>query len=224
MPISMSLVSIKQCRRQSVYALFIHGMGRSPVSGWPLLSYLRRNGLATTSFGYAVSREDFDAITTRLVAKIRLLAARDDYVLIGHSLGGVLLRAAVNRLPRDVRPARRLFLLGSPLQPARLGQRFYDHPIYRLITRDCGQLLGSTTRMAAIGPVNVPTTSIVGTRGPAIQRGPFGGEPNDGVLTVSEVSAPWITDQVRLATIHTLLPSSREVASIILERLQCEAR
>src|SRR5262245_47294186 len=164
-------------------------MGRSQASGWPLLWQLKRAGLATSAFGYAVSREDFDAITVRLVAKIRLLAMHDDYVLIGHSLGGVLLRAAVNRLPGEMRPAQRMFLLGSPLQPARLGQRFYAHPIYRLFTRDCGQLLGSATRMAAIGAVNVPTTSIAGTRGPAAQHGPFGGELNDGVLTVSEVTA-----------------------------------
>ena len=204
-------------------ALFVHGMGRSPASGWSMLWLLKRAGLATSAFGYAVSREDFDAIRYRLVARIRALAARDDYILIGHSLGGVLLRAAVNSLPDSTRKARRMFLLGSPLQPARLGQRFYDHPLYRMITRDCGQLLGSAARMAEIGAVDIPTTSIAGTRGPGGKRSVFGGEPNDGVLAVSEVSAPWITDQVHLETIHTLLPSSRDVAAIILERLARDA-
>jgi pimeloyl-ACP methyl ester carboxylesterase len=204
-------------------ALFVHGMGRSPSSGWPMLWHLKRAGLVTSVFGYAVSREDFDSIRTRLAAKIRLLAARGDYILIGHSLGGVLLRAAVNSLPRETRQARRLFLLGSPLQPARLGQPFYSHPVYRLLTRDCGQLLGSAARMAGIGPVDVPTTSVAGTRGPGGKRGPFAGEANDGVLTVSEVSAQWITDQVHLETIHTLLPSSRDVAQVILQRIQGDA-
>lgn len=200
-------------------ALFVHGMGRSPWSSWPLLWQLKRAGLTTSAFGYVVSLEDFESIRTRLVAKIRLIAAQGDYVLIGHSLGGVLLRAAVNSLPQETRRARRMFLLGSPLATPRLGQRFYGHPLYRLLTHDCGQLLGSATRMAEIGPVDIPTTSIAGTRGPWGKRGPFGGELNDGVLSVSEVTAQWITDQVHLETVHTLLPSSRDVAQIILERI-----
>ncbi|WP_265949935.1 esterase/lipase family protein [Dechloromonas sp. A34] len=80
-------------------ALFVHGMGRSPLSGWPLLRQLQRAGLKTATFGYLVSVDDFSSITARLVSRIEQLAAGGDYILIGHSLGGVLLRAAVGALP-----------------------------------------------------------------------------------------------------------------------------
>ncbi len=104
-----------------VQALFVHGMGRSPLSGWPLLWSLRRAGLVTRTFGYLVSTEDFAAIRRRLVARIALLATRDSYVLIGHSLGGVLIRDAVNALAARARrrramcscSARRIRLRGS---------------------------------------------------------------------------------------------------------------
>ena len=105
---------------------------------------------------------------------------------------------------------------------ARLAQALQDNRIYRTLTRDCGQLLGSTSRMAAIGSVGVPTTSIAGVGGPRWKTGPwskFGGEPNDGVVALSEVSAGWIADQVVLGTIHTLLPMSPRAAAIILARL-----
>lgn len=208
-------------------ALFVHGMGRSPLSGWPLLWQLRRAGLTTRTFGYVVSAEDFATIRRRLVVRIEGLAARDPYVLIGHSLGGVLIRDAVNALPDAVARPRHVFLLGSPHAPARLAQALQGNRVYRVLTRDCGQLLGSRSRMAAIGPVCVPTTSIAGVGGPRWKAGPwlnFGGEPNDGVVALSEVSAGWIDDQVTLCTIHTLLPMSRRAAAIILERLASAAK
>ncbi len=53
--------------------LFVHGMGRSPASGWWLLSQLRRVGLRTSSFGYSVSRESFAKVVNRLVARLHSL-------------------------------------------------------------------------------------------------------------------------------------------------------
>ena len=199
--------------------LFVHGMGRSPLSGWPMLRQLRRAGLQTHTFGYAVSRQDFAAIRLRLVARIQALAAHGDYVLVGHSLGGVLIRAALNALPPPVARPQRIFLLGSPQRPARLAHRLRGNPLYRLLTQDCGRLLGSKERMVAIGAVDVPTTSIVGVSGPTRRFAPFPGEPNDGVVSLAEVSADWVTDQVQVAALHTFLPMDRGVARIILQRL-----
>ena len=208
----------------SLQALFVHGMGRSPLSGWPLLWQLRRAGLKPRTFGYAVTLEDFASIRRRLVARIVALAGRGDYVLIGHSLGGVLIRDAVNTLPAATRLPRHVFLLGSPHRPARLAQVLQSNRVYKSLTRDCGQLLGSGPRMAAIGALPVPTTTIAGVGGPRWQAGPFRGEANDGVVTLSEVSAEWIADQVQLPAIHTLLPTSRSAARIILNRLAQAAR
>ena len=203
-----------------MHALFVHGMGRSPLSGWRLLQQLKHAGFTTSHFGYTVLLEDFAGIRGRLIARISTLAASgDDYVLIGHSLGGILLRAAVNDLPAGTPGPHHVFLLGSPLRPARLAQRLAAQPIYRALTRDCGQLLGSAERMAAVGPLSVPTTAIAGIRGLPWKRGPFGADANDGVVSLAEVSAEWLGELVRLRTVHTLLPSSRRVGEIILDRV-----
>ncbi len=200
--------------------LFVHGMGRSPASGWLMLRQLRRAGLRTNSFGYSVSRESFAQVVDRLVVRLRPLLAEEELVLVGHSLGGVLLRQALSLLGESGKRVHHLFLLGSPVQTARMARRLEGNPIYRLVTRDCGRLLGSTERMAAIGTPDVPTTAIVGTRGIGSARGPFGTEPNDGVVSLSEVSAGWLADQVLVPVMHTLLPSSQRVAAVMLERLQ----
>lgn len=203
--------------------LFVHGMGRTPLSGWRLLHHLRRAGLKTRTFGYSVVFNNFDAIVARLRAQIALLAASEDYIVIGHSLGGVLLRAALNSLPPGSALPRHVYLLGSPVLASRIAARLQHNWLFRMLTRDCGQLLGSVDRMNAIEPPAVPVTGIVGTRGISNRFGIFGGEVNDGLVSASEVSAPWLTRCVQVPVFHTLLPSSARVANIILQDMARDA-
>lgn len=200
--------------------LFVHGMGRSPASGWAMLRLLRQAGHVTSTLGYLASQEDFDRIAARLTDALVKLAAQGEYAVVGHSLGGVLLREAIRRLPANVVRPCHLFLLGSPVRPAKLAQLLSRWAIFKALTGDCGQLLASTQRMAAVEPVTtLPTTAIIGTTGLPFKGGPFGGEPNDGIVAASEVVADWLTDQVRIPVPHLWLPSSRQVADIVLTRL-----
>ena len=194
-------------------------MARTTLSGWPMLRHLRRAGLATETFGYSVSRQSVADILTLLTARVGLVAGRGEYILIGHSLGGVLLRSAVANLPAGTRRPRHLFLLGSPLGPSRFARWLRNNPVFRAITRDAGDLLGSPERMARIGPASVPTTAVVGTGGLPRAVSPFGDEVNDGIVALSEVSADWLPDQVLIPVSHTVLPASRRVARIVLQRL-----
>ena len=206
--------------------LFVHGMGRTPISGWPLLHRLRRAGSEAGSFGYAAALEDFDAIVARLVRRIALIAARsegggDTYILVGHSLGGVLLRAALARLPPGTRLPAHVYLLGSPILPSRIAASLKTMWAFRIFAGDCGQLLGCAVRMQAIASVTTPVTGIAGVRSLPGSRGRFGDEANDGVVSLGEVSAPWLTEQIEVPVVHTLLPSSGRVAEII-HGLNCQ--
>lgn len=189
------------------------------MSGWPLLRNLKRAGLKTQTFSYHVSLETFDAIQARLAKHVSDIAQRGKYILVGHSLGGVLIRAAVNSLEESIPKPHHVFLLGSPIQPARLAQKLKSTIVFRAITRDCGDLLASETRMKSIGSLNQPVTSVIGVKGLPMNCSPFQGEENDGVVSVSEVSADWLTDVIRVPIIHTLLPSSRYVAQLMLDRI-----
>ena len=117
--------------------LFVHGMGRSPLSGWPLLRQLKRAGFNTQSFGYLVSVESFASIQNRLEATIAEVAQRGNYVLIGHSLGGVLMRATLNALHESIPKPTHVFLLGSPIKPSRFAKSFSSCRVFRALTRDC---------------------------------------------------------------------------------------
>ncbi|WP_216821622.1 lipase family protein [Uliginosibacterium sp. TH139] len=200
----------------ALQALFIHGMGRTPLSGWRMLRTLQANGIATGTFAYSTALQDFEQISRRLSERIQMLAARGDYILIGHSLGGVLLRSALASLPAATRQPLRVFLLGSPTRAARLARMLERNVVFRIATGDCGQLLASDDRMGALSPVAAPTTRICGDRGIALTSRCFGGEPNDGVVACAETSAPWINETVLMPVVHTFLPSSAQVARIIL--------
>ena len=201
-----------------VQILFVHGMGRSPLSGWPVLRRLRQAGMKTGTFSYLVSVQRFDTIVARLAETISALSKDVPLVLIGHSLGGVLIRAALARLASKNVSPQHVFLLASPQRASRMAQHLQDNALFRLLTGDCGELLANPVAMAAIPAIDAPVTSIVGTRPIHFNRA-FGSEGNDGVVALSEVRAGWLTDEVQLALIHSVLPASRSVAQVILTRL-----
>lgn len=203
-----------------MHVLFVHGMGRTPLSAMPILRRLKDAGHTTSGFGYSAMLNDFESIRNRLLAKIIDIASQGTYILIGHSLGGVLLRSALSQLPQSVNPPQHLFLLGSPTQSARLARKLHQRRLYRLMTGDCGQLLASNQRMTAIGSANVNTTNIIGTKGITGKFSPFVYESNDGIVAVSEIRTSWISDEVYVPVVHTLLPTSTRVADILIDRLQ----
>jgi len=173
----------------------------------------------TYSFSYFVCAETFAEIQSRLELQIVDLAKQDDYVLIGHSLGGVLLRAALNAIDTGIAQPKHLFLLGSPISPSILAQRLSKNVLYKLITNDCGQLLCSFKRMNAIGAVGIPTTCIGGTKSIFITKPFFSGQINDGFVSLTEISADWFTEDIQLPLIHSVLPSSRRIARLVVDAI-----
>jgi hypothetical protein len=205
-------------------ALFVHGMGRTGLSWTATLIRFRSKGIKTFVFNYSATLHDFSTIAARLAGKLERVSGQGDYVLIGHSLGGVLLRAALHEVPTGSRMPNKVFLLGSPVVAPRLAQRLGRNPLFRAVTRDCGNLLGSECRMSSVPGTDIPVVAIIGTRGWGGRVSPFGTEPNDGVVAAGECRAAWISDEIRVPVVHTLLPSSLYVADLMLERILTVSR
>ena len=198
-------------------AVLVHGIGRTPASMLLLAARLRRAGLTCHLFGYLAAFESFDRITARLARRLQRVAD-GPYIAVGHSLGGLLLRAAVHALPSSVARPEHLFLLGTPNSSARVARRLRRWLPYRLVHGDCGQLLADPSRIDAVPCPEVPMTLVVGTGGWRGRWSPFGSEENDGMVAVSEVvrdGAPL----VRLPVWHTFMMNSRDVLELICARL-----
>ena len=197
--------------------LLIHGMGRTPLSLALLGRRLTQQGHSVRYFGYAAFRESFDQIVGRLAATIRATAAQHPYALIGHSLGGILARAALPTLA--CRPPRHLVMLAPPNQAPLLARRLRTHLLYQLTTRDCGGKLADQAFYATLPPPSIPTTIIAGTAGPRGRWSPFGNQPNDGVVAVEETRLGPNRKVILIPSVHTLIMNSPQVTRVICELL-----
>lgn len=198
---------------RETHALLVHGMGRTPVSLSLLAARLRRAGLRTHLFGYAAALDTFDGIARRLAWRAGRLAGTR-WVAVGHSLGGLLLRAAIERLTPEARPGR-LVMLGTPNRGSLLARQFRRAWWFRLYNGDCGRLLGDPARVAALPPVRVPTRVIAGTLAWPGGAARFGGEPSDGVVALSETRLEGV-EHVERRVQHTVMMHSAEVARLVL--------
>ena len=188
-------------------ALLVHGLGRTPVSLFGLAAALRRSGFRTHFFGYSPTLESLPCIVRRLTRRVELLTRHcPTPTLIGHSLGGVLLRLAL----ANVLACRgcRLVTLGSPVVSPVLARAAWQWRWFRLLAGDCGALLAEPAAMAALPFINCETTVIVGTGGHRGRFSPFGDAANDGVVALEEA---WVAGAVMLPVWHTVMMDDARV-------------
>lgn len=180
---------------------------------------LYRAGVETRLFGYHAGVEHFDTVRDRLRRQILALPADVPYIAIGHSLGGLLLRAALAEIPAERQP-RHLFMLATPNHPATIAQMLRKTLPYRVWNGDAGQMLADETRMHAIPlpPPGVPATVVAGTRG--LPTWPFRGAPNDLIVTVAETMLEGEgIEHLTIRSAHTLIMNHPEVFRVIRDRV-----
>jgi len=196
-----------------VRILLIHGMGRTVLSAFGLARRLRAEGHEPETFGYLPLAQSYASIVDRLARRLDRLAAAGPYAAVGHSLGGVLLRSAgavAKGAPPEV-----TVMLGTPNQRPRLAVRLARLWPYRWFTGECGANLASEAFYASLPPPRGRTVVVAGTRGPRGRLSPFGGEPNDGIVSVSETRLRDGEPPIEIAAMHTFLMSHAAVREIV---------
>src|SRR5688572_33430375 len=105
-----------------MHILLLHGQGRTSNAMRLLGARLRRLGHQVQYFEYYTRREKFTEIAARLIDTIKVsFPSNKAYVLVGHSMGGLLARASLPALD-DYLPLH-LVLLASPSRPPLLAPR-----------------------------------------------------------------------------------------------------
>jgi hypothetical protein len=199
--------------------LFVHGMGATPFDCFPTLIRLKKLGYETSTFSYFSSFQNLESIKQRLADQIVVLASTGDFAVIGHSLGGILLRDILLGLQAEVRQPKHLFLVGSPILATKANMYLSRFAMYRFLFGQCGQLVASPEKMGAIGIPAIPTTCVLGTRGLLGRYSPFGNLPNDSIVLESEICVDLFSDVVRVEARHPFLPASPQLVRIIHQRL-----
>jgi hypothetical protein len=193
-------------------AILIHGMGRTPAAMSILAARLRMSDIRPHLFGYSVTFERWDGCLQRLERFIVRRVKTDDYIIVGHSLGAVLARAA---LPRLTHQPKACFFLASPTQVCRAARNFAHRRLIRLFMGDIGKVLVSQQFMESLPLPGVPAKIYAGISGPRGRYSPFGEEPNDGLLTVKETLLPDIPLQT-VPALHTFIMNSKAVTQDIV--------
>lgn len=183
------------------------------MSGWCLsllARRLRRAGFTVHIFSHASVRLDLRANAEHLQRYLNTLPVEAVH-LVGHSLGGILIRALHHYYPQQ-RPGR-IVTLGAPHGSSRAARQLSRYAFWRwamgkgVIQLLSGVPLRWTTPSREIGV-------ICGTRsfgmGRLLVRDlPL---PNDGLLTVKESAFPAAREHLALPVSHSGMLFSREVA------------
>jgi hypothetical protein len=201
-----------------MHLLLVHGMGRTKFSLARLAASLRRRGHVTEQVGYVAATEPFGRIVARTRHRLEVMAAQGEpYAVIGHSLGGLILRAALD----GITPApRHLIMLATPNQPPRLAQRLRRLWPYRLLCGECGQLLAEPDFLAHLPEPALPYTTIAGSAGPRGHRSPFGDTPNDWIVAVEETRVRPNDRPIVLPVGHTFMMNDGRVREVIVKVLE----
>ncbi|MBL8263284.1 MAG: alpha/beta fold hydrolase [Xanthomonadaceae bacterium] len=189
----------------SADVLLVHGIWNARHWLAPFAARLRRHGMVPKLFGYASVVAGPEAGAERL---IDLLSRRPTPLLVGHSLGGLVILEALRRAP-DL-PVDRVVCLGSPLNgsavAAALGER-----------RGLSWALGRSRDLLVRGCPPWTGRAEVGVVAGDHARGVGGlftrmDGPSDGTVALSETRLPGIADHCVVPASHTGLVLSDEAA------------
>ncbi|WP_018934704.1 alpha/beta fold hydrolase [Thioalkalivibrio sp. ALJ24] len=193
----------------------LHGWHMTGVEMALLRRRLRAAGYRVRAFRYPSRRAAPEEVARALAAWLETLP--DDMVhLVGHSLGGVILRHLFTVAPVQ-RPGR-VVMLGSPLQGSRVAARLASGRAGRWWlgrALDRGLLGGSPVlRGRQVG-------MIAGTRGrfpgPLLAELP---EPHDGLVAVEETRGPEVSRHLQAPVNHMGLILSDPVARAVAHFLE----
>jgi hypothetical protein len=148
-----------------VQVLMVHGLARTPLSLVWLARGLKRAGYRPVHFGYLALAESHGRIRERLRSRLSSLAAGGRYAIVAHSLGGLLVRAALaeGTVPP---PEHALGFIEARWETADSGRR---RKYYRLTSRGRTQLAEERKQWQAVDATLRGIWKMLAPRVPANQ-------------------------------------------------------
>lgn len=192
----------------------VHGLGRSRASMLVLSARLRSAGYRTVLVPYDPVRLRLSDASDALLRRVSVEAGGERYHLIGHSLGGIIIRDAARRgYPAGL---GRVVMLAPPNRPPELAARLRTNALFRHIAGDSGQRLADPAFYARLPPPPAEFGVIAGDRG---QRLTFD-EPNDGVVTVAGTRLAGMKAFRVVPHSHTFIMNGRDVFELCVRFLK----
>jgi pimeloyl-ACP methyl ester carboxylesterase len=211
--------------------VLLHGLGRTDRSMRLLERRLSDAGFRVENFGYASLDEEPETLVAQLRARIAACCTGAPRVhVVTHSLGGILLRAALaEQVPED--PARdvlngvtvgRVVMLAPPNQGSELVDALRKLELFEW-------MLGPTARRLGTDAESLPNQLPLPTYEVGVIAGNVGISPlgavllegaSDGTVSVESTRLPGMTDFLVVPHSHTFIMQSETVAEQVLEFLR----
>jgi len=189
--------------------VLVHGLWLSGWSLYVLGQRLTRYGFEVWPFAYPSLSHNLLQNAERL-QRFLVRLERPLVHLVGHSLGGIVIRALFHQHPEQ--PPGRIVTLGSPHGGSYSASALVRTALGRKITgRSMQQLLaGMPTHWRPVDrDIGVIAGDISIGMGRLFLRLP---RPNDGVISAAEAELPGATDTITLHVSHTAMVVSSQVA------------
>jgi pimeloyl-ACP methyl ester carboxylesterase len=194
------------------HIVLLHGLGRSRLDMALMSRRLESLIPGTTIYRYSYPsrslrlRDAAEGLATFLATN----RIPGPVSFVGHSLGGIVVRA-LDAFQLTAIPLHRLVTLGSPHQGAViarwLSQYAASTALFGPILRELGELtLPERPHQLEIG-------CIVGGLNNRAGYLPLFGEDNDGVVLAREALLPTCRDFIKVSTLHAWMPFSQASAS-----------
>jgi pimeloyl-ACP methyl ester carboxylesterase len=192
--------------------ILLHGIIRSSKSIYRLGDELKAGGFTPFCFDYPSTQITIEEAAESLHNVIEQLDGIEELHLVGHSMGGLVIRAyfAKHRDPR----IRRVVMLGTPNQGAELADLLKQNLLYRTVFGPAGRQL-VTEPEGTIPTLPVPPVEfavIAGARGNDSGWNPLVPGDDDGTVAVARTKLGGAVDFGTAPVLHHALLSSPTVA------------
>ena len=206
--------------------ILLHGLARTPRSMGRMAHALRAAGYDVINHGYPSRRHDPATLAAQLHGFLAGLPAIAGHThIVGHSLGGLLARAAL-AMPLPALVPGRLVLIGTPNRGAMVVDRLLGRPLTRPVAGWFGRPTAELGRDApwpmALPPPTWETGVIVGTRrfhpfNPSawVNRLHGAGEAGDGTVERDSAMLAGAVDGITVEAAHSFLPGDARVVAAV---------
>jgi Lysophospholipase len=193
--------------------VLLHGLGRTTRSMRPLAVEGARRGYRVRNLGYASRRAAIFAHAERVGLALSALSDDGPLHAVTHSMGGIVLRAALAGGWLAPERLGRVVMLAPPNGGSELADWLCRTPFFRLVLGPAGPELrtGSGGIPSALPPVSFALGIIAGAvKRRTVAASLFGG-PNDGKVSVACTRLEGMRDFLVVPRGHTFIVTAPEV-------------
>ena len=200
--------------------VLLHGLWRGWRAMEPLARALGREGFSTLNLPYPSSRRGFHELVDLVDGTVKNLVGRQPVHFVTHSLGGIIARALIDRVP-DWQTGR-LVMLAPPNGGSEIVDWSKDHPLLHRLLGPAGRSLGADgipPRLPALPP-ELEAAVIMGRRATIPWFGHLLEDDNDGIVSASRGRIPGLKGFAVVDADHTFIQMHPDAVRLTVEFLK----